>query len=191
MTRSRVNKIPGLKEEKKVVKPAQAEPVRVRMSYEERLETQGSGVSKKPKYYGEKPLRKVVAEHADKKVETKVGHLTQSGLVNDAQSIEKSKASQKAKAIYTNGEKKRILRERNEERQRNAMETQFNDEVAATWGEEEGEFNTRAEKEMHEKRVEAGKKAAVTRQANREAKDLAYEQWYCETAFGVKDEKTK
>ena len=184
MTRSGVKKIPGLKEERKIVKPAQTEPVRVRMSYEERLETQGSGVPKKPKYHGEKPLRTVVAEHAVKKVETKVSHLTQSGLVNDAQSVATSKASQKAKATYTNGEKKRILRERNEQKQRDAMENDFNADVDATWGQEEGEFDTLAEKEAYE----AEKAAEAAAQAKHDAE---YEQWYCETAFGGKDGKSK
>lgn len=189
MTRNSVvlkSKKPGLKEEKKVVKPASTAPAAQHLDYVAKLEKNGSGVPNKPKYNGEKPLRTVAAEHSAKKAERTVELLRQNGYEADASSIEIRQSKKREKAVYTKGEKKRILRKRNEQRQLDAVEEAFDREVAETWGQEKGEFATLADKETHEKRVEAGKKAAVTRKANQEASDRAYEQWYCETAFGGK-----
>ncbi len=187
MTRNSVvlkSKKPGLKEEKKAVKLASTEPAAQRLDYVAKLEKNGSGVPSKPKYNGEKPLRTVVAEHSVKKAERTVELLRQNGYEADANSIATRQAKKHEKVVYTKGEKKGILRKRNEQRQIVAVQEVFDREVEETWGQERGEFATLADKELFEKRSAAAKKGAETKKANQRASDYAYEQWYLSTNEG-------
>lgn len=81
-------------------------------------------------------------------------------------------------------ERGRAVRRRERENARNAQlqaQQKFDAEVEETYGEESGEFVTLADKEAHDKRVAAGKKAAVTRKENQAKKDEEYRVWCEET----------
>ena len=156
-------KKPGVKNKKKVVKPVQAPQVEV-MDYITRIETFGSGAPTVP------PRRTSEAKR-NRTVEI----LNESGLSQDAAAIQVRTVAQKSKVVYKKGAKKQALSARRDQRQLDAMEAQFNADVAATWGQEPGEYNTLAE-------AEEAKAAEAAAKAEQEASDKAYEAWYNETA---------
>jgi len=183
-------KVPTLKEAKTPAKPAsETEVLRERLDYATRLERQGSGVPTKRKFNGdEKAFKQEVERMSDAKKNRTAELLRQNGYADDAASVETRAAKKREKALYTKGVRRKELSRRRAEKQLEALQEEFDAGVASTWGDEEGEFNTLADREAHEKKVAdfakrsaAARKGAETKKANQAKRDAEYEAWYNET----------